>query len=65
MSDSKSYRVLNEELEEVIQNLQSSNLDVDDVIKQYQKGISLVETMDKYLKSAKNKITKIKPTKLT
>ena len=63
MSDSKSYRVLNEELEEVIQKLQSEGLDIDDVILEYQKGINLVETMEKYLKSARNKITKIKPTK--
>jgi exodeoxyribonuclease VII small subunit len=64
MSDSKSYRVLNEELEEVIQKLQSEGLDVDEVVKEYQKGINLVETMETYLKSAKNKITKIKPSKL-
>jgi exodeoxyribonuclease VII small subunit len=63
MSDSKSYRVLNEELEEVIQKLQSEGLDMDDVILEYQKGINLVETMEKYLKSARNKITKVKPTK--
>ncbi len=63
MSDSKSYRVLNNELEEVIQKLQSEGLDVDDVILEYQKGIKLVETMEKYLKSARNKITKIRPTK--
>jgi exodeoxyribonuclease VII small subunit len=63
MSDSKSYRILNEELEEVIQKLQSEGLDVDEVVKEYQKGINLVETMEKYLKSAKNKITKIKPSK--
>lgn len=63
MSDSKSYRVLNEELEEVIQKLQSEGLDIDDVILEYQKGINLVETMEKYLKSARNKITKVKPTK--
>lgn len=37
MSDSKSYRVLNEELEEVIQKLQSEGLDIDDVILEYQR----------------------------
>ena len=59
MSNQKSYRQLNEELETVISKLQSSDLDVDEVISEYQKGIELVKELEKYLKNAQNKVVKL------
>lgn len=59
MSDHKNYRELNQELEAVIAKLQSSDLDVDEVINEYQKGIELVKQLEKYLKTAQNKVIKL------
>ena len=63
MNQQASYRKLNQELEMILERLQSSDLDVDQIIDEYQKGIELVEELEKYLKSAQNKITKINPQK--
>jgi exodeoxyribonuclease VII small subunit len=59
MSQTRSYKQLNQELEAVLDRLQSSDLDVDQIINEYQKGIDIVEELEKYVKSAQNKITKI------
>lgn len=59
MSEAKSYQKLSLELETILVNLQSSDLDVDQIIAEYQKGIDIVEELEKYLKTAQNKITKI------
>ncbi len=60
-----NYRQSHDALESIIERLQSSDLDVDQTIKEYQKGITIVDDLEKYLKSARNKINKIgqKPTK--
>jgi exodeoxyribonuclease VII small subunit len=59
MSDNKSYSQLNQSLEAVISKLQSSDLDVDEVISEYQKGIDLVKKLENYLKTAQNKVVKL------
>lgn len=59
MSEDGSYRQLNEELEKVIDKLQSSDLDVDHVIEEYKRGIVLIDKLEKYLESARNKVAKV------
>lgn len=59
MSKEKSYRELNDELDGIISRLQSSDLDVDQVVKEYEKASVLVKQLEAYLKSASNKITKV------
>lgn len=59
MTNEKSYRDLNNELEAIIDKLQSSDLDVDEIIQYYKKGISLINDLEKYLNIAQNKIVKI------
>ncbi len=59
MTNEKSYRDLNNELEAIIDKLQSSDLDVDEIIQYYKKGISLINDLEKYLNTAQNKIVKI------
>jgi exodeoxyribonuclease VII small subunit len=59
MNEPKDYRKLSSELDTILENLQSSDLDVDQIITEYQKGIDIVERLEEYLKSAQNKITKI------
>ena len=59
MSQPISFKELNNELETILEKLQSSELDVDQILVEYQKGIEIVEQLEKYLETARNKITKI------
>lgn len=48
------------ELDEILTKLQSNDLDVDEAIKLYERGMEVAKEIEKYLKEAENKITKIK-----
>lgn len=54
------YQSLNAELNEVLEVLQSSDLDIDKAVASYERGMQLIEQLELQLKSAENKITKIK-----
>ena len=56
----KSYQQLKAELDEVMMALQQDDLDVDKAIEFYQKGLQLVQQLEKYLKNAENKVTELK-----
>lgn len=58
----KTYQQLRDELDEVMDwfNNAGQELDVDAAIKHYQKGMELVKELEKQLKTAENKITKVK-----
>ncbi len=62
MAESKAidYRKLSNQLDEILEQLQSGEIDIDDAIAQYGRGMEIVEQLQKYLKEAQNKVTKIK-----
>ena len=62
MANSKTtiYRQLSQELEEILDKLQSGDLDIDDAIKQYEQEMAIVQQLQDYLKQAENKVTKVK-----
>lgn len=55
-----NYRQLSAELDEILQNLESADLDIDEALKKYQRGMEIVQQLEDYLKTAENKVTKIK-----
>ena len=55
-----NYRVLNEELETILEVLQSGDLDIDEAVNKYERGMEIVKDLQKYLKEAENKVTKVK-----
>lgn len=55
-----NYRALNEELNEILSELQSGELDIDEAVKKYERGIKIVGELETYLKTAKNKVSKAK-----
>jgi len=64
MSGNKpSYKSLNAELEVIIEDLQSNNLDIDRVLTQYERGVNIIDELEKYLNQAENRLTKVKPKK--
>lgn len=54
------YRSLNTELDTILHNLQSEDLDVDEAVALYERGIAIAKELETYLKEAENKVTKIK-----
>jgi exodeoxyribonuclease VII small subunit len=54
------YKSLNAELDEVLLKLQSEDLDVDTAVALYERGIEITKELERYLKEAENKVSKIK-----
>ncbi len=59
-SKKTDYTALHTELDDVIEALQSSDLDVDEAVKLYERGTAIVKELETYLNEAENKVTKIK-----
>lgn len=55
-----NYQELNEALSEILRKLQTEDLSVDEAIQHYERGMEINKQLEKYLKTAGNKITKIK-----
>lgn len=54
------YRALSEELDTILESLQTADLDIDEAIKRYERGMVIVKGLEAYLKNAENKVTKLK-----
>lgn len=55
-----NYQGLSAELEAILSELQSGELDIDEAVKKYQRGMEIVQELQKYLKEAENKVKKVK-----
>jgi exodeoxyribonuclease VII small subunit len=55
----KSYRDLSLELEAIILQLQREDLDIDDALKGYERGLSIIKELEAYLKTAENKVVQL------
>lgn len=56
----KSYRELQAELDAVLGELQSSELDIDMALDLYRKGNTVLAELEAYLTNAKNEIEQLK-----
>ena len=56
----KAYAQLKAELDELLELLQSEDIDIDEAVERYQRGTELVKLLEAKLKQAKNKVTKLK-----
>lgn len=63
MTTKKGYRELQAELDDVLSQLQSSELDIDNALQLYKQGKKLVQQLEDYLKTAKNEIQHLQPAK--
>jgi exodeoxyribonuclease VII small subunit len=54
------YKELSGELDEILSRLQSADLDIDEAVKAYERGMAIAKELEDYLKTAENKIVKIK-----
>jgi exodeoxyribonuclease VII small subunit len=54
------YKKLSAELDEVVARLQSADLDVDQAVQAYERGMAITKDLETYLQQTSNKVTKIK-----
>lgn len=60
-SDKKiNYSSLSKELDQILNKIQSDDLDIDESVELYEKGMAVVKKLEEYLKTTENKIIKIK-----
>lgn len=55
-----SYQDMNAELESILLELQESELDIEVAVKKYERGLELIAVLEDYLKTAENRVTKLK-----
>ncbi len=55
----KSYQEKSAALEEILNKLQSDDLDIDKAIHAYEEGMRLISDLETYLSEAENTVTKI------
>ena len=60
MAKEFDYQALSIELDTLLQKLQTADLDIDDAVKHYERGMVIVKELENYLKTAENKVKKIK-----
>lgn len=60
MGSKKTYSQLQAELDELLLQLQSGDLDIDKALTLHKEGEKLVAELEAYLASAKNEITHLK-----
>jgi exodeoxyribonuclease VII small subunit len=56
----KTYQDLSSELDDVLNRLQASDIQVDDAVKLYDQGLKLVAELETHLVQAENKLKKLK-----
>jgi exodeoxyribonuclease VII small subunit len=59
MTKELDYRALSGELEAIVTDLQQDDIDVDLAMQKYERGLELIAQLEKYLKTAENKIEKL------
>jgi exodeoxyribonuclease VII small subunit len=55
-----NYETLRTELDQVLSDLQSDTGNVDQSIKQYKRGLELIQQLEQYLQTAENDIQELK-----
>lgn len=59
-TDQPNYQALKTELESVLAKLQTEDVDVDEALSLYERGLELVQQLDTYLKTAENTVKELK-----
>lgn len=60
--NNQSFSEKFEELEEIVSYFEGSQLDVDESLAKFERGVELSKELQKYLETAQNKVEKIKLT---
>lgn len=60
MTKATNYKQLSAQLDDIMAKLQSEDIDIDEAIKLYEQGSTIVKQLETYLKTAENKVIKLK-----
>ncbi len=60
VSKKTDYTSLSAELDEILNKLQSAELDVDEAVDLYERGMNIAQQLETHLKEAENKVSKVK-----
>jgi exodeoxyribonuclease VII small subunit len=60
VKQTKSYRELMTELDEVLESLNGDSVDVDEALKLYEKGVALTKQLTTYLEQAENTLSTLR-----
>ena len=55
-----NYEDLRSELDTILSELQKSDLDIDQALKHYERGLELIKRLEKYLSDAENTVRELK-----
>lgn len=55
-----TYKELSEELDRVMADLERGDLDIDEAVKCYERGLAIVKELEAHLQDAENKVTQLK-----
>lgn len=55
-----NYQKLQVELDEIMHKLQREDIDVDEALKYYERGLTIVKQLEEYLSGAENRVREIK-----
>lgn len=58
--NNEDYKGLRAQLDAILLEIRAGDLDIDEASEQYEKAREIAEKLDKYIKTAENKVTKIK-----
>jgi exodeoxyribonuclease VII small subunit len=54
------YQAMSAELEAILLELQGNELDIETAVQKYERGLKLIAALETYLKTAENRVTKLK-----
>lgn len=60
MAEARSYKDLSEELSRILSDLESGDLDIDEAVRCYERGLAIVRKLEAHLTRAENKVTELK-----
>jgi exodeoxyribonuclease VII small subunit len=60
MADQPTFRELSQQLEEVLAQLQTDDIDVDEALKLHEKGTKLLDQLEKRLAGAEHKVKSLR-----
>ncbi|HUY85426.1 MAG TPA: exodeoxyribonuclease VII small subunit [Candidatus Dormibacteraeota bacterium] len=55
-----NYQKLQAELDQIMHELQREDIDVDEALKAYERGLSIIKDLEQYLGQAENRVREIK-----
>lgn len=58
--ESFDYQKLSAELDKILEDMQSTDIDIDDAVKKYEKGMQILAQLERQLKTAENKVKKVR-----